>query len=322
MFCVAAVPRPRFANAPDTVVAPVPPFPSATVPVTFKAVPETLPVTFPATFPVTFPVTFPASGPFNCGAVKAPVRVPPESAKPPRLASAPAAVEAPVPPFPNSTVPVTFEAVPETLPVTLPVTFPVTVPASGPFNCGAVKAPVNVPPESGSPPRLASAPAAVDAPVPPFPSSTVPVTFEAVPETLPVTLPVTFPVTVPASGPFNCGAVKAPVRVPPESAKPPRLARAPAAVDAPVPPFPRSTVPVTFKAVPEAFPVTLPVTLPVTFPVNGPFNCGAVKAPVSVPPESANPPRFASAPVPVEDPVPPAVRGTVLNPPIDVPFAA
>jgi len=51
------------------------------------------------------------------------------------------------------------------------------------------------------------------------------------------------------------------------AATPPRLARASAAVVAPVPPFAIATVPVTFEAVPLTLPVTSPVTLPVKLPV-------------------------------------------------------
>src|SRR5271165_2344090 len=162
--------------------------------------------------------------------VRLPDRVPPAAGRAPRLVRAAAAEVAPVPPLARATVPVTLAAVPETFPVTLPVRLPVT----GPLNWVAVRGPVGVPPESGRAPGPARGAAAVVAPVPPLARATVPVTLAAVPETLQVTLPVRFPVTLPVTGPLNWVAVRGPVMVPPESGRAPRLARAAAAVVAPV----------------------------------------------------------------------------------------
>src|SRR5271165_6069854 len=146
---------PRFERAAEAVVAPVPPLARATVPVTLAAVPET--------FPVTLPVTLPVSGPLNWVAVRAPVSVAPERGTAPRFERAAEAVVAPVPPLARATVPGTLAAVPEIFPVRLPVTLPV----SGPLNWVAVRAPVSVPPVSGSAPRFERAAVAVVAPVPP-----------------------------------------------------------------------------------------------------------------------------------------------------------
>jgi hypothetical protein len=60
-------------------VWPVPPLAIATVPVTFRAVPEQFPVTFPVTLPVTLPVTFPVTLPVTFPVIfpeKVPVTVP------------------------------------------------------------------------------------------------------------------------------------------------------------------------------------------------------------------------------------------------------
>ena len=50
---------PKFILASIEVVPPVPPFATATTPVTFVALPITVPVKFPVIFPTTFPVCVP-----------------------------------------------------------------------------------------------------------------------------------------------------------------------------------------------------------------------------------------------------------------------